>query len=66
MLSTICFHHYTALTHKMNPYPLGFCLSDHTGDSDTAILPSSFWHDADIRNGRNIHLLGWNSDSEGS
>ncbi len=36
-------------------------LSDHTGDSDNS---NSFWHHSEITNGRNIDLLGEDSDSE--
>ncbi len=36
-------------------------LSDHTGDSDNS---NSFRHHSDVTNGRNINLLGGNSESE--
>ncbi len=35
--------------------------SDYTGDSDNS---KSFRHHSDMTNGRDIDLLGWNSDSE--
>ncbi len=43
-----------------NPYDSYRWLFDHTEDSANN---NTFWHNSDIKNGRNINILGGDSDS---